>query len=378
MSHSRRFGRGIVKQFMLGNRSRAVVATAMCAMIMSGCREPVEEAPPIVRPVRSQVFGNVGFGSGVEYSGVVQATRDADLSFEVPGLVIEFPVVEGQRVRAGTLLARLDPRDYEAGRDAAGAERNAAEADYLRYQELYAASAVSLQELEVRRRNFEVADANFRTAQKAVTDTNLRAPFTGQVARTIVNELEQVQARQPVLFFVDDSGLEVAIDIPEADALRGTSYLADADAMSDLSPTVEISSLPGQSFPARLTEFATSADPVTRTFQATFAFEPPPDASIRPGMTARIALAPPRSGTLATDPSLPVGSVMADEQGAAFVWRIDPGTMTVSRIPVDVGTVFGDQIAVLGGIAVGDLIATSGVHNLRPGMEVKLLDESSE
>jgi RND family efflux transporter MFP subunit len=353
--------------------------TVLAAALVAACGQETVERPEVVRPVKTQVFGAAGLGSGLEYSGVVQATREADLSFEVPGRVVEFPVVEGQRVRTGTLLARLDPRDYEAQRDAAAAERNAAEADYTRYQELYAAAAVSLQELEVRQRNFQVSDARLRTADKTVTDTRLLAPFDGQVARTIVNELEQVQARQPVLFFVDDSGLEVLINIPESDALRGTRYLSSAAAMADLNPRVTVSTLPGVTFPARLAEFASAADPVTRTFAATFAFAPPDDAAIRPGMTARIVLsAPAEPGEVsATSASLPVVSVMADDQGAPFVWRIDPTTMRVSQVPVQVGTVFGGEIAVTGGLEPGDLIAVSGVHNLRPGMQVREVVEAA-
>lgn len=361
MYHARRPGRPVIASIVL--------------LAVSGCGSEPDQRPEVVRPVRTQEFGTTAFGSGLEFSGVVQGTRDAELSFEVSGRVIEFPVVEGQRVRRGTLLARLDPRDYEARRDAAGADRSAARADYTRYQELYAASAVSLQELEVRRRNFEVAEANFRTAQKSVDDTNLYAPFDGQVARTIADVGEQVQARQPVIFFVDDSSLEAVIDIPEADALRGTEYLASPEAMAALNPVVRVSALGDRSFPARLSEFATSADPVTRTFEATFGFEPPDDLSVRPGMTARVALEPPRGELASSDPSLPVGAVLADEEGAPYVWRIDRQTMTVARAPVTVGAVFGDEIAVTGGLEIGDLIATSGVHNLRPGMQVKELGD---
>ncbi|MDH3734130.1 MAG: biotin/lipoyl-binding protein, partial [Gemmatimonadota bacterium] len=96
-------------------------AVVLCLLAAGACSSEVVEQPEVPRPVKSQVFGQSGFGSGVEYSGVVQAARDAELSFEVPGLIIAFPVVEGQRVGRGTLLARLDSRDYEAQRDAVGA-----------------------------------------------------------------------------------------------------------------------------------------------------------------------------------------------------------------------------------------------------------------
>ena len=65
--------------------------------------------------------------------------------------------------------------------------------------------------------------------------------------------------------------------------------------------------------------------------------------------------------------------VLADEQGNAMVWKLDPNTMTVSSVPVQLGAPAGDQIRVLSGLQAGDRIATSGVHNLREGMQVSEL-----
>lgn len=347
-------------------------AAAVLALAGAACGvEPVEEAP-VVRPVKTFEFGGTGFAGRVAYSGVVRASRQADMGFEVPGRIIDFPVAEGQRVESGTLLAQLDPRDFEAQRDARRAQRNAAEADYARYQELYAADAVSLQELEVRRRNFEVADANYRTAEKGVADTYLRAPFAGRVARKLVEDFVNVPAKQVVLILQDDSKLEVVVNVPEGDALRGARYLMNANEMALLNPAVELSSLPDRRFPARLKEFATTADPVTRTFAATFSFESPTDATLRPGMTARVTLSP-EARVLTGRSSIPASAVLGDEQGAAYVWLIERSNMTVSRAPIEVGAVFGDEIELVGGLSLGDLIAVSGVHNLRSGMQVRSL-----
>jgi RND family efflux transporter MFP subunit len=229
--------------------------------------------------------------------------------------------------------------------------------------------------LEVRRRNFEVADANYRTAEKAVEDTYLRAPFDGQVARKLVEDFVNVQAQQVILILQDDSSLEVVVNVPEGDALRGAQYLMNANEMAILNPAVEIGSLPDRQFPARLKEFATTADPVTRTFAVTFFFESPDDATLRPGMTARLTLSP-ETQLLTGRSSLPASAVLADEQGAAYVWRIERSDMTVSRATIEVGAVFGDEIELLGGLSPGDLIAVSGVHNLRAGMQVRSLDPS--
>ena len=63
----------------------------------------------------------------------------------------------------------------------------------------------------------DVAEATLREAQRALDDTRLLAPFDGRVARTLVNNFQNVQAHQPVLVFQNTSILEVDIEVPEAD-----------------------------------------------------------------------------------------------------------------------------------------------------------------
>ena len=58
---------------------------------------------------------------------------------------------------------------------------------------------------------------------------------------------------------------------------------------------------------------------------------------------------------------------MADEQGKAYVWKVDPTSMQVSRSAVELGALSGESITVTTGLASGDWIAVSGVHKLREG-----------
>ena len=66
---------------------------------------------------------------------------------------------------------------------------------------------------------------------------------------------------------------------------------------------------------------------------------------------------------------------VADEHGNSTVWKVDPGTMTVSRAMIELGDMAGSQVRVLSGLNPGDRIATSGVHNLREGMQISELGQ---
>ena len=139
-------------------------------------------------------------------------------------------------------------------------------------------------------------------------------------------------------------------------------------------PRVSISSAPGREFPAVLTEYATAADPVTRTFEARLRFDPPDDINLLPGMTAEVSIDIPEDALGASAAVwIPAVAVLADDAGNATVWNVDAATMQVIRTIVEVGTLSGADIRILSGLEQGDRIAVSGVHNLREGMEVREL-----
>ena len=279
-------------------------------------------------------------------------------------------------VEKGAILARLDARDFQTAVDAEKARKELARADYNRYRELYVEDAVSQQELEVKRHNFAVADANWKTSRKALEDTYLRAPFAGQVARKLVDDFANVQAKQPVLLLQDASDLEVVVAVPEADWARAKPGLTLAERTARMQPRVVVSSLPDRSFPASLKEFSTAADPVTRTYEARIAFEKPDDVMIQAGMTAKVIVTIPDDAKAGGGGlSVPSSAVAADENGDAYVWIVNEAEMTVSRAPVTLGNLSGSEAEILEGLSAGDAIAVSGVHHLRDGMAVSRLSE---
>lgn len=355
------------------------IQSGMCILVLAvlGCGEEVQEQAAVVRPVKMLTLGGGTAASSLEYPGSVAAVQNAEMAFEVPGRITEFRFQEGETVTQGQVLARLDPRDFEASRDAEEASRNQAAAEYRRYQELYAENAVSLQDLEARQRAAEVAEARLRQAQKAVDDTRLVAPFNGVMARKLVEDFQNVQAKQPVLVLQDESSLEIVVNVPESDVVLAVPGLSPQERTARTNPQVELSSLPGRRFPARFQEYSSTADPVTRTFPVTFAFDAPPDVAIRSGMTARIILTPPRGAAdaQATSFTIPASAVVSDENGSPYVWKVDESTMTVIRAPVVVGTLSGSEIVVQSGLAAGDVIAVTGVHQLREGLVVRRLED---
>ena len=348
-------------------RRWSTVVPGLAVLAAVACEQPVPEAVDVVRPVKTLELASGVGATPLEYPAQIAATTDAEIAFEVSGLITELPVNEGQLVREGDLLAQVDPRDFESQLDAVRAERNVARADYQRYQDLFASDAASLQELEVARRRFEVAEAQIRSAEKAVADTSLRAPYSGQVARRLVEVFQSVSARQPVLVLQDvEETLDVIINVPENDvAFRPSNTFDDFVSRTEIS--AELTAYPELRIPLRFKEFASQADPITRTFQVTFSFDPPDEIRILPGMTAKVFVTPLEDRGFF---SIPANAVVANE-GQPFVWVIDRATMTVSRRPVGVGEMSGSEMRIVDGLTGGETLAVSAVQNLQDGMEVR-------
>jgi RND family efflux transporter MFP subunit len=316
-----------------------------------------------------------GTAETLEFPGTIEAAQSVALAFEVPGRLEELSALEGQEVEEGTVLARLDARDYRNELEAQQAMRNAAKAELDRTQKLFDEEVTSQQELDTKKRNYDVTAAKVEKARKALEDSELRAPFAGTIARVIVNNFETVQAKQPVILFENDAVFDVDVAVPEQDATRMSRGLSLEQRTELIRPRVRLSSVPGREFPARLTEFATAADPATRTFSATLQFENPGDVSIRSGMTAKIVVDVPSEISASRGIQVPTQAVVSSEAGESHVWVVDPQTMAVSRRPVELGEFTGDAVAVREGLDGDEWIATSGAHHLREGMIVRRLGQ---
>jgi len=337
--------------------------------IAIGCGEA---APPPARPpqpVKILEIVDMGARRTYEYPGEVSANQHAESAFEVAGKIIDFPVNEGQAISKGDVIAALDPRDFQSALDREAANLRKGNTDVERYQILFDKGVSPKTELERAERRRDVAAAEHEKAQKALEDSTLRAPFSGTVAKKLVADFENIRAKQSIIILQDESVLQVEIAIPEQDYTNMAKGMTNEERTRLAKPRVSISSIPDRHFPAYVKEFTTTADPTTRTFKATVAFDPPDDVSIRPGMTALVTITP--KSLASSGIAIPARALLSDTEGKAFVWSIDPASLVASRRDVVAGHLAGESVAIDEGLAPGDQIAVSGVHMLAEGMQVR-------
>ncbi|MDQ8192624.1 efflux RND transporter periplasmic adaptor subunit [Roseibacillus persicicus] len=347
------------------------------SLLLLSCQEEQETAvEKTPRPVKVAVVHEGGLPKVVEFPGRIEPVQKAWKAFEVTGRIVELPVKEGQEVQKGEVLARLDARDFQSARDSARASYEAAQSVTERFRALIEKKAISQQEVDLAKRDLLTARANFERAEKALQDTVMVADFDGQVAEIRVEDFANVTAKQEILLIQDTSELEVAIQVPEQMLTVPVPGETDAEKVASTNPVVVVSSLPGQEFPARFSEFSERADPVTRTYEATLVFSPGEDSLLQPGMTAKVRAAIPAntvSGSVGFP--VPLGAVFSREDGQSRVWRLDPETSLVGGVEVTPGAIVEGQMVVSGPLKDGDIVVTSGVHRLSEGDEVRVWKE---
>lgn len=347
-----------------------VTLLGLCALFfLQACGEEVVEKREIIRPVRSLVISEVAPQSEDRFPGRVQPAEKVDLSFQVAGALIEFPVIKGQQVKQGDLLARIDPRDYQSNLKASEARQKNALANLNRAKPLVPKQLISQADFERLEAEFDVATADLERSKKALNDTYLRASFDGVIADTFVQNFEDVQAKQSILSLQDNSSLEILVQVPEKKVL---------DAETDRDIVAIFEGVADREFPVTVKEFATEADPNTQTYEVTLAMENPEDVNLLPGMSATVIGRKKPSDSSPKVVYLPVSAVFADPADSAgqFVWIVADDS-TVNRKPVTVSALENNRAVIEQGLISGQRVVTAGVHQLTEGQKVKILEDPS-
>ena len=339
----------------------------LALLAAAGACSPEAEAPqePAVRPIKLVTVEQASNRFPVSYPAVIEAAQSSALTFQVSGLLQELPVDEGQEVEQGALIAKLDQRDYQNSFNSAKAQYDNAESEYQRAERLFAENAISRSLLEQRRSQRDIAKAQFDTAQKALDDTELRAPFAGGIAEINIENFQTVGAQQPIATLQSAGDVDAVINMPAA-------ILAYVPQINPIETTVTLDAAPNVKIPATFKEATGQADPTTQTYRVRFTFTPPEDLLILPGMTGKVdAVLIYEGDQINLGVSVPTGSVLA-EGDDRFVWVLDEGTMTVSKRQVTVAQDrFGEEVGIIDGLQGGEVIAGAGASYLQEGMRVR-------
>jgi membrane fusion protein, multidrug efflux system len=149
---------------------RSLVAIALTGLVLAACQREEEARPPEARPVRAQVVQPTAMGDEIVLAGDVQAQKEVSFAFRIGGRVIERPVNVGDTVKAGQLLARLDPKTEQNALDAAEATLAAARGQVATARSTFDRQAQLMAQGFTTRPRYEEARQALNTAEAAVED----------------------------------------------------------------------------------------------------------------------------------------------------------------------------------------------------------------
>lgn len=349
--------------------------SALIGATLAGCGERQEQVAAPRPALVIQVQPNSAADRNV-YSGEVRARHEVDLAFRIGGKLITRQVEIGSVVKAGEMLARLDPADSALNADAARAQAAAgetehryAQAELERYAALLEKKFISQAVYDAKLNAFNAAKARYRQAssQAAVAGNlagyaTLRADRAGVITAVNADPGQVVSAGQAVFRLAQPEEREVVVAVPE-------NRLADLRASPEVA--IRLWAEPTRIYRGKVREIAPNADAATRTFIVkTSVLGAGPE--VRLGMTASVLF----NGAAAPSVLLPLAAVTR-EDGQASVWVVEGADNKVAPRPVKLGSYREDGVTVVSGLSVGERIVAAGVHKLLPGQAVRPLNAAA-
>ncbi len=366
---------------------KSVLVLAFTIFLFS-CSEQEAEEKEVIRPVLAMQVSDIEQIGRRTFPGRAQATQEVDLAFRVSGPLITLPVKVGDDVKAGDVVARIDPRDFKINVDAVEGQLQEAQAAYRRAANDYQRElnilkqepgATSKAAVDRKREERDRATANIKSLQASLTSAQnqleysfLKAPFDGVVVSTYVENFEDVNAKQAILRILDDTRIEMVVNVPE----NLISYAPHVEKVYVIFDT-----FPDHELEATVKEIGTEASTATRTYPVTLIMDQPTDIRILPGMAGKTVRAEMTSPEILQEVGqegveIPISATFSTgESDKTYVWVIDTNANIVNRREITTGALTDHGIRVTKGLTPGEWIATAGVNYLSENQKVKILEK---
>jgi len=288
--------------------------------------------------------------------GSVAANEMVEIKSETDGAVEEILFTEGQPVKKGDLLIRLDESKFIAAVNEAEANFKLTETTYERNKQLHAEKLVSQQEYDQSAAQYQASKASLDLKKRLMKDARIYAPFKGMMSSRQVSAGQVIARNTTLTWLIDLDPVKVELNVPE----RFVSQL-------QLGQKIEIivAAYPGRTFGGEVFFIAPFVESATRTalVKARIAN---PKAELKPGMFANLNL------TLKLKEEaivIPESSVMASGD-RTIIYVLDKDDAAQIR-PVKIGLRQAGVVEIVTGLKAGERVVAEGIQKIRPGAKVK-------
>ena len=335
-------------------------------ILLIGCdsREPPEPVSQKVRPAKIKTLTVATTYEELEFAGRVEAMQTTDLSFEVPGRLEVVAFKEGEEIREGELIARLDSETFLLAVREAEVQLKLSLQDLSRKQKLLAKKGIAKSIVDDAQTTFELMEVKLRQAKKRLQDGMIFSPFDAYLSKVYFDNFVNLTPGIPVVKIHDLKRLQIIISVPE-------TLMATTGPESIKNAWARFSFAGNKRFPITYHESSGEADQMALTYEVAFLIDPPKSINLLPGMTAAVTI-----GISTSDPQsifIPASALVSTPDDALAVWVYDDSTSLVERRKIETLSPTNNGIPVSKGLAVGDKIVVSGASQLQEGIKVRPL-----
>jgi len=307
---------------------------------------PVEVVAAARRPIAASYTG----------TAPLEARGESQVVAKTSGVALSVLVEEGQHVRAGQTLVRLDASRAALQAAQTAAQMRKLEANYQRSVTLAQQKLISANDIDTIRFDLENARAANRLANLELSYANVVAPISGVIAERKIKAGNFVQINTPIFRIVDNAQLEATLNVPEREV---------ATLKPGLSVDLSVDALPGRKFAGKIDRVSPVVDAGSGTFRVICAFDG--GGALQPGMFGRIRIDYDQRTNALVVPRV----ALLEDEGDPAVYAVKSGKAT--RVPVKLGYLDGQWAEVRSGLKVGDQVVTAGKVALREGSAVQIV-----
>ncbi|WP_108063530.1 efflux RND transporter periplasmic adaptor subunit [Poseidonibacter lekithochrous] len=340
-------------------------------LLFAGCvneekkETKIEEKTKVVKTF--DLKNTNAYNESSKYPALIYSLQDSSMAFEVSGKITKFYFNEGDFVKKGSVVAKLDDTIYKANYNSSLANYNQAKLDFKRYKKLYESRSIAKRDFEQVKQTLDVNRSNLNIAKKRLEETKLIAEFDGVMAKKLVKDYERISEKQGIIRLQDNSAYKVKFFAPESDILSVKEKITEESAAKAVDFFVSVGKMK-KKIPAKFIDISTTAEEVSRTFEVTLKIKSFENLNILPGMTANVEVV--RKDKQTEPIFIPLNALFSDSSKDSFVWTINEQNR-VHKQKVTTGRLEKNSIEIKEGLSKSSKIVSSGVRFLSENDEIK-------
>lgn len=356
----------LINQFMTSIKQILLFLSVSVAVTSCGNSNADSTDESVVHNVFVISPEEIGASSERSFAAVVEEARTISTGFKTAGQIERILVDEGDYVRAGQLLAVLDTVDYALGVRQLRVQHAQMGDEMERRAKLYAAGSMSDNDYEKARAGYEQLGLQLALNENKLRYCRLYAPSSGYITKRNFEPAEMVDAGTPVFELMDNSHLEVVVDLPVSEYMRRENFIGF---------TGRTSLQPDDVFALNMMSLTPRADN-NQLYQLRLSLPAGSHVSLTPGMNLTVDIA--TAGTDDRAVVLPARALF-DRDGVSHVWVYEPESSTVRAVAVTATRgATDDTMLVTSGLTGNEQVVRAGVHHLTDGEKVNVIDEHSD